>query len=116
MIDWQDYKYKAFISYSHSDEKWARWLHRSLENYRVPKRLVGQPSAVAELRHILITSGADLARALAAPPQPGEPMHSLFPGHPRFPSEVAFARFLNFNAIAMRETPALRGFLYSDRS
>lgn len=42
VIDWQDYKYKAFISYSHADEKWARWLHRSLESYGVPKRLVGR--------------------------------------------------------------------------
>ena len=37
-------RYKAFISYSHRDERWARWLHRKLETYRVPKRLVGQPS------------------------------------------------------------------------
>ena len=36
------FKYRAFISYSHADEKWARWLHRSLETYRVPRRLVGQ--------------------------------------------------------------------------
>jgi tetratricopeptide (TPR) repeat protein len=35
-----DFKYKAFISYAHSDEKWARWLHRSLETYRVPRHLV----------------------------------------------------------------------------
>lgn len=35
------FKYRAFISYSHSDEKWAGWLHRSLETYRMPKRLVG---------------------------------------------------------------------------
>ena len=35
------FKYRAFISYSHGDEKWARWLHRSLETYRVPKHLVG---------------------------------------------------------------------------
>lgn len=32
-------RYRAFISYSHSDERVAAWLHRSLENYRVPKRL-----------------------------------------------------------------------------
>ncbi len=37
-------KYRAFISYSHSDEKWARWLHRSLETYRLPKHLVGTAS------------------------------------------------------------------------
>jgi len=34
--------YKAFISYSHRDERWARWLQRSLESYRVPKRLAGR--------------------------------------------------------------------------
>jgi len=31
--------YKAFISYSHDDESWAKWLQRSLERYRIPKRL-----------------------------------------------------------------------------
>lgn len=35
------FKYKAFISYSHADEKWARWLHRALESYRPPKHLIG---------------------------------------------------------------------------
>jgi tetratricopeptide (TPR) repeat protein len=37
-----EFKYRAFISYSHSNEKWARWLHRSLESYRVPKHIVGK--------------------------------------------------------------------------
>ncbi len=32
-------RYRAFISYSHSDGRAAAKLHRSLENYRVPKRL-----------------------------------------------------------------------------
>jgi len=36
-----EFKYRAFISYSHSDERWAGWLHRALESYRVPRRLVG---------------------------------------------------------------------------
>jgi tetratricopeptide (TPR) repeat protein len=40
------YKYKAFISYSHRDEKWARWLHRALETYRVPRHLVGQQTSM----------------------------------------------------------------------
>ena len=31
-----DKHYKAFISYSHRDAKWAKWLHRSLERYVVP--------------------------------------------------------------------------------
>jgi tetratricopeptide (TPR) repeat protein len=38
----QQFKYRAFISYSHSDERWARWLHRALETYRVPRHLVGR--------------------------------------------------------------------------
>lgn len=29
------------MSYSHADQSWAAWLHRALESYRVPKRLVG---------------------------------------------------------------------------
>jgi tetratricopeptide (TPR) repeat protein len=34
-------RYAAFISYSHKDAAAARWLHRKLEGYRLPKRLVG---------------------------------------------------------------------------
>ena len=36
------FKYKAFISYSHRDESWGRWLHRSIEGYRVPKGVIGR--------------------------------------------------------------------------
>lgn len=39
------YQYKAFISYSHADERWGRWLHRRLENYRLPTHLVGQENS-----------------------------------------------------------------------
>jgi len=35
------YRYYAFISYSHADRAWADWLHKALETYRVPSRLVG---------------------------------------------------------------------------
>ncbi|HEY2139074.1 MAG TPA: TIR domain-containing protein, partial [Chthoniobacterales bacterium] len=37
-------KYWAFISYSHTDKEWGDWLHKSLETYRVPSRLVGKES------------------------------------------------------------------------
>ena len=36
-------RYRAFLSYSHHDAAWARWLLRKLEGYRVPARLVGTP-------------------------------------------------------------------------
>jgi len=36
------YRYKAFITYSHKDKKWGDWLHRALETYRVPYGLVGK--------------------------------------------------------------------------
>lgn len=35
-------QYAAFISYSHADEKVARWLHRKLESYRTPRAIVGK--------------------------------------------------------------------------
>ena len=35
-------RYWAFLSYSHADRRPAGVLHRALENYRIPARLVGQ--------------------------------------------------------------------------
>lgn len=34
-------RYAAFISYSHADARWAAWLQKQLESFRVPRRLVG---------------------------------------------------------------------------
>lgn len=42
-------RYKAFISYSHQDEAWAKWLHRALESYRIPRRLVGTPGHFGDI-------------------------------------------------------------------
>src|SRR3990172_7698752 len=39
-------KYRAFISYSHADTSWAKWLHRGLENFRIDKELVGRETTV----------------------------------------------------------------------
>ena len=39
------FRYRAFVSYSHRDETWARWLHKAIETYRVPSRLVGTTTA-----------------------------------------------------------------------
>lgn len=37
----EQFKYRAFISYSHRDRSWGDWLHKALESYRVPTRLIG---------------------------------------------------------------------------
>lgn len=42
-------RYAAFISYTHSDAAWARWLHRSLETYSVPKALRGKSAPIGVL-------------------------------------------------------------------
>jgi tetratricopeptide (TPR) repeat protein len=39
------FRYKAFVSYSHQDQAWGRWVQRALENYRVPRHLVGKQGA-----------------------------------------------------------------------
>ncbi|HEX3918223.1 MAG TPA: TIR domain-containing protein [Caulobacteraceae bacterium] len=68
-------KYWAFLSYSHADRKWATWLHRALEGYVVPRRLVGHPTqagpAPRRFRPIFrdrdeLPAAADLAEPLRA--------------------------------------------------
>jgi tetratricopeptide (TPR) repeat protein len=37
-VDGAGRRYRAFISYSHRDARMARWVHRRLEAYRIPRR------------------------------------------------------------------------------
>ena len=39
-------RYRAFISYSHRDKAAVRWLHRALETFPIPSKLVGSPTVV----------------------------------------------------------------------
>jgi tetratricopeptide (TPR) repeat protein len=43
------YRYHAFISYSHQDSGWGAWLHKALETYRIPQRLVGRRTAAGTI-------------------------------------------------------------------
>lgn len=43
-------KYRAFLSYSHADRKWARWLHRRLEAYKPPRALKAADGTALEGR------------------------------------------------------------------
>ena len=63
-------RYKAFISYSHSDERWARWLQRALEHYKLPKALrTAYPEMPARLFPIFrdrdeLASSTDLSESI----------------------------------------------------
>ena len=39
-----EYEYKAFLSYSHEDERFAGWLHRALESFRLAPDVVRSQS------------------------------------------------------------------------
>jgi len=41
----QAFKYQVFISYSHADQEWGRWLHGALERFKPPKERVGQETS-----------------------------------------------------------------------
>ena len=47
-------QYRAFLSYSHRDARWANWLHKALETYHPPKILVGTPTAMGPVPRRLI--------------------------------------------------------------
>ena len=49
------FRFHAFLCYSHRDSEWADWLHRAIEDYPIPSRLVG------------LTTGAGVIPARLAP-------------------------------------------------
>jgi len=63
-------RYRAFISYSHGDERWARWLQRALEHYKLPKTLrTAHPEMPASLFPIFrdrdeLASSTDLSESI----------------------------------------------------
>src|SRR5262249_42982355 len=42
-------KYRAFVSYSHVDMTWARWLQSRLEDFRIDNDLVGRETATGTI-------------------------------------------------------------------
>jgi tetratricopeptide (TPR) repeat protein len=69
------YAYRAFISYSHRDKVVATRLHRAVESYRIPAKLVGTTTAVGKVPRRLapvfrdrdeLPASADLGGELSA--------------------------------------------------
>lgn len=49
----QQYEYFAFISYKREDEKWAKWLQRKLEYYKLPSSIrKGKPDLPEKIRPV----------------------------------------------------------------
>ena len=46
MAETVPFKYRAFLSYSHRDTGWAKWLHARLESFRIDKDLIGRETPV----------------------------------------------------------------------
>ncbi|MEQ1541394.1 MAG: toll/interleukin-1 receptor domain-containing protein [Novosphingobium sp.] len=65
-------RYRAFVSYSHTDGGFARWLHRRLEGFRLPAAAAGERDRLAPvfLDRAELAAGQDLSQqvreALAA--------------------------------------------------
>jgi formylglycine-generating enzyme required for sulfatase activity len=47
------FKYRAFLSYSHRDTGWAKWLHARLEAFRIHKDLIGRETPVGPVPNTL---------------------------------------------------------------
>ncbi|MCY7281424.1 MAG: toll/interleukin-1 receptor domain-containing protein, partial [Sphingomonas bacterium] len=60
-------RYSAFISYNHRDRRWANWLHRELEHYRLPKALLGRDSPIGILERKLPPVFQDREELAASP-------------------------------------------------
>lgn len=57
----KNYKYLAFISYKHEDEKWAKWLQHELEHYKLPPSLRKTDSSIPERVRPVFKDTTDLA-------------------------------------------------------
>ena len=45
----EGFAYRAFLSYSHADKKIAQRLHREVESYRIPPKLVGRTTNIGKV-------------------------------------------------------------------
>lgn len=63
----QGFRYRVFLSYSHADRRWARRVLRWLENWTVPRRLVGRETPFGPVPRRLAPVFRDREELGAAP-------------------------------------------------
>ncbi len=71
------FRYYAFISYSHRDKAAAVWLHRAIETYRIPAKLVGAQTRVGKTPRRLAPVFRDNAELPASGDLSGELTEAL---------------------------------------
>jgi hypothetical protein len=76
-----DFHYWAFISYSQRDLKWALWLHKALETYRISRTFVGQPIGRSKIPPRLLPVFRDRAELPSAGDLRGKIRESLEDSH-----------------------------------
>ncbi len=65
----EDTRFAAFISYSHRDAKWAAWLQRALERYRLPAQVAREANLARRIGSVFrdreeLTAGSNLGEHL----------------------------------------------------
>src|SRR5262245_10004758 len=75
MSSLQGSRYQAFLSYSHLDGAWAKWLHRRLEGFTIGRDLAGRATPLGPIPNTLrpifrdrddFTAGHNLTEATKA--------------------------------------------------
>jgi len=72
-------RYMAFLSYSHQDAETAEWLHEALEEFKVPRRLIGQLTELGAVPKKLTPIFRD-RHELAAAPELGHEIEEALAG------------------------------------
>ena len=62
----QGNNYSAFIAYSREDSKWAQWLQRKLESYRVPASIRNRFHDIPDRLNPVFTDVSELSAGLLA--------------------------------------------------
>ena len=62
LLEKEFYKYVAFISYNHNnrDKRWARWIQKELESYRIPTKIRKEHNILVKRIGLLFRDETDL--------------------------------------------------------
>ncbi|MGH6800561.1 MAG: toll/interleukin-1 receptor domain-containing protein, partial [Methylocella sp.] len=71
------FKYRAFLSYSHRDAAWGKWLHAALENYSTDKDLIGWETSAGPIPKTLRPIFRDREDFAAGPSLPEQTIAAL---------------------------------------